>query len=137
MRIPVRISRHGKLEELKTLISPRVAFFFSKDSRHTGGNLYNNRACRVQIGDDTTVHAEVGSGRFTEEVFVERTGRVESASGWGARKKNVRMIREGSMLFAAEAPKGSARDVSPEGFPHPVYQSGLALSIPLPWTVSV
>ncbi len=68
--------------------------------------------------------------------LVERSGRVESASAWGARKKNVRMIREGSMLFAAEAPKGAARDVAPEGCAHPVYQSGLALSIPLPWTVN-
>lgn len=61
---------------MKTLISPRVAFFFSKDSRHTGGNLYNNRACHIRFGDDGTVHAEVGTGKYNEEVFVERTARA-------------------------------------------------------------
>jgi CRISPR type III-A-associated RAMP protein Csm4 len=68
--------------------------------------------------------------------LLERGGRVESEAEWGSRKKSVRMIREGSVLFAPEAPKGAARDVAPEGFPHPVYRCGLALSIPLPWTVN-
>jgi hypothetical protein len=36
------------------------------------------------------------------------------------------------VLFAESAPRGSAADVAPEGFAHPVYRAGFALSIPLP-----
>lgn len=62
---------------------------------------------------------------------VSRGGRIESASGWGALKKTIRMVREGSVLAAAEL-SGSARNVAPEGFPHPVYRAGFALSVPIP-----
>lgn len=58
------------------MISPRVAFFFSKDSRHSGGNLYNNRACRIQAGDNASVTADVGIGKHAERVSIERNGRA-------------------------------------------------------------
>ncbi|HSU31097.1 MAG TPA: hypothetical protein VLJ11_07665 [Bryobacteraceae bacterium] len=62
-----------------------------------------------------------------------RGGIVESASaGSGAEKKRVRMITEGSVLSARQEPLGAAVDVAPDGFAHPVYRSGLALSLPLP-----
>lgn len=61
-----------------------------------------------------------------------RGGYVESSNGRGAAKKQVRMIEEGSVIAAAQSPLGSAVDVAPEGFPHPVYRSGFALSITLP-----
>ena len=62
-----------------------------------------------------------------------RGGIVESASaGSGAEKKRVRMITEGSVLSARQEPLGAAVDVAPDGFAHPVYRSGLALSLLLP-----
>ncbi len=42
------------------------------------------------------------------------------------------MIVEGSVLYVAAPPAGSAPDVAPDGFVHPVYRAGFALSIPLP-----
>jgi CRISPR type III-A-associated RAMP protein Csm4 len=61
-----------------------------------------------------------------------RGGRVESAAEWGAAKKWTRMIAEGSVLTAESSPLGSARNVAPEGFPHAVYRSGVALALPIP-----
>jgi CRISPR type III-A-associated RAMP protein Csm4 len=65
-----------------------------------------------------------------------RGGRVESPSGWGAPKRLLRMVREGSVLFARQAPAGRAVDVAPEGFPHPVYRAGFAVAVPVPWRVN-
>ena len=61
-----------------------------------------------------------------------RGGRVESPAGSGELKKQVQMIAEGSVLYSAGAPRGAAADVAPEGFAHPVFRAGFALSIPLP-----
>jgi CRISPR type III-A-associated RAMP protein Csm4 len=62
-----------------------------------------------------------------------RGGHVDSSSpGAGAEKKRLRMIVEGSVLNAPAEPIGSAVDVAPEAFPHPVYRAGFALSIILP-----
>jgi hypothetical protein len=61
-----------------------------------------------------------------------RGGRVESHSGPGAAKKDVRMVNEGCVLAAGEEPVGAAVDVAPEGFAHPVYRSGLAMALRLP-----
>jgi hypothetical protein len=61
-----------------------------------------------------------------------RGGRVESPAGSGGLKKQVQMIAEGSVLAAASEPRGSAADVGPDGFPHPVYRAGFAVAIPLP-----
>ena len=68
---------------------------------------------------------------------VERGGWVDSPAAFtgsasGAQKKRVRMIEEGSVLAAATSPAGRAPDVAPEGFPHPVFRAGFALSIALP-----
>ncbi len=61
-----------------------------------------------------------------------RGGRVDSNSGQGATKKNVRMVSEGCVLAAGDEPVGVAVDVAPDGFAHPVYRSGLALALRLP-----
>ncbi|HUP04061.1 MAG TPA: hypothetical protein VMU19_08730 [Bryobacteraceae bacterium] len=61
-----------------------------------------------------------------------RGGRVESPAGSGELKKQLPMIAEGSVLSASQEPRGAATDVGPEGFPHPVYRAGFAVSIPLP-----
>ena len=72
-------------------------------------------------------------GNYT---LATRGGRIESAAGWGEQKKDTRMVAEGSVLVAASEPRGSATDVAPEGFPHPVYRAGFALSLPVPLKVT-
>jgi CRISPR type III-A-associated RAMP protein Csm4 len=61
-----------------------------------------------------------------------RGGRIESAVRAGMLKKQLPMLVEGSVIVSAAAPRGGAPDVSPEGFPHPVYRSGFAVAIPIP-----
>ena len=65
-------------------------------------------------------------------VLTTRGGRVESQAGWGDGKKLTRMVAEGSVIVSTSAPRGSAADVAPDGFPHPVYRAGFALAIPIP-----
>ena len=65
--------------------------------------------------------------------LITRGGRIESPAQWGGEKQLVRMLEEGSVIFADSAPKGAARNVAPDGFPHPVYRSGIAMAIPIPW----
>lgn len=69
-------------------------------------------------------------------VLTTRGGRIESSAGWGDGKKLTRMVAEGSVLVAASAPLGSASDVAPDGFAHPVYRAGFALTIPIPLKVT-
>jgi CRISPR type III-A-associated RAMP protein Csm4 len=64
--------------------------------------------------------------------LIARGGRVESAARFGERKKELRMVTEGSVLVAGETLRGAAPDVAPDGFAHPVFRSGLALSVALP-----
>ncbi len=47
-------------------------------------------------------------------------------------KKQIQMVAEGSVLYAESVPRGSAADVAPDGFAHPVFRAGFALSIRLP-----
>jgi CRISPR type III-A-associated RAMP protein Csm4 len=61
-----------------------------------------------------------------------RSGRVESSSASGALKKQARMVSEGGVLSAGVEPVGTAVDVAPDGFAHPVYRSGLALALQFP-----
>jgi CRISPR type III-A-associated RAMP protein Csm4 len=96
---------------------------------------------------DNTGHAEGGQwllslfvpaetdsvdwGRGSYAVM-ERAGRIESPAGSGELKKHIQMVAEGSVLFAGAALRGSAPDVAPDGFSHPVFRAGFAVSIPLP-----
>lgn len=63
-----------------------------------------------------------------------RGGRVEHH---GAAKKNARLVKEGSVLFAGGPLTGAAPNVAPDDFPHPVYRSGFALAVAIPWRVTV
>jgi len=65
--------------------------------------------------------------------LLTRSGRVESPAAWGAAKKSLQMVAEGSVLVASKKPVGRAHDVAPDGFPHAVFRFGFAVSIPLPW----
>jgi CRISPR type III-A-associated RAMP protein Csm4 len=68
-------------------------------------------------------------GHYT---VVARGGRVDSPAGFGERKKQLQMVTEGSVLVAGDTIHGAAPDVAPDGFAHPVFRAGFALSIPLP-----
>jgi CRISPR type III-A-associated RAMP protein Csm4 len=64
---------------------------------------------------------------------VLRTGRIESSARWGEPKQPTTMIAEGSVLLASSELRGAASNVAPEGFPHPVYRAGFAVTVPIPW----
>jgi hypothetical protein len=64
--------------------------------------------------------------------LTERRGRVDSPARSGDVKKSLRMVEEGSVLLASAAPRGAAPDVAPDGFPHPVFRSGIALAVAIP-----
>jgi CRISPR type III-A-associated RAMP protein Csm4 len=66
--------------------------------------------------------------------LVTRRGRMDGARGGGL-KKAVRMVGEGSVVFAAAPPQGWAPDVAPEGAAHPAFCNGFALAIPIVWRV--
>jgi len=68
-------------------------------------------------------------GNYT---VIARGGRIDSPAGFGERKKQLQMVTEGSVLVASGAIRGATPDVAPEGFAHPVFRAGFALSIPLP-----
>jgi hypothetical protein len=65
-----------------------------------------------------------------------RSGRVESAARHGDLKTPANMIQEGSVLVSGTEPRGGARDVAPQSFPHPVYRAGFAVAIPIPLRVT-
>jgi CRISPR type III-A-associated RAMP protein Csm4 len=69
-------------------------------------------------------------------VTVSRRGRIESSARWGEPKQPTTMIAEGSVLLAANDLLGAASNVAPAGFPHPVYRSGFAVTVPIPWRVA-
>lgn len=68
--------------------------------------------------------------------LLNRGGRVESKARWGDPKQTLRMVEEGSVLLAGSPPRGTARNVAPPDFPHPVFRAGFALAIPIPWKVA-
>ena len=67
---------------------------------------------------------------------VVRGGFVDGAPAGTSRKKQVRMIAEGSVLVAPEEPIGTTVDVAPDASSYPVYRSGVALCLRLPVFVS-
>ena len=69
-------------------------------------------------------------------VTVPRRGRIESSARWGEPKPPTTMIAEGSVLLAANELQGAASNVAPVGFPHPVYRSGFAVTVSIPWRVA-
>jgi len=46
-------------------------------------------------------------------------------------------VAEGSVLVSSVQPRGAAANVAPDGFAHPVYRAGFALSLPVPMKVPV
>jgi CRISPR type III-A-associated RAMP protein Csm4 len=64
-----------------------------------------------------------------------RGGRIESPAGWGTQKRLTRMVTEGSVLLSDFPLRGSAPNVAPDGFPHPVLCNGVAFALPIAWKV--
>jgi len=64
--------------------------------------------------------------------LITRGGRIESPARSGEPKKLARMVAEGSVLVAPSSPRGTAHDVAPDGFPHPVFRAGYAVAVPIP-----
>ncbi|HUS07735.1 MAG TPA: hypothetical protein VMZ52_15620 [Bryobacteraceae bacterium] len=64
--------------------------------------------------------------------LLTRGGRVGTMDSHGQRKQLLQLVEEGSVVFASGPPQGCARNVAPEGFPHPVYRSGFAFSVEIP-----
>jgi CRISPR type III-A-associated RAMP protein Csm4 len=70
--------------------------------------------------------------------LVSRSGRVESPAAWsgwvewGVEKASSALVSEGSVLVSRAPLTGSALDVAPAGFPHPVFRAGFALAVPIP-----
>jgi CRISPR type III-A-associated RAMP protein Csm4 len=75
-----------------------------------------------------TDQVDWSKGSYT---VLPRGGRIESPTRSGESKKLVNMIEEGSVLSSAAPLSGSAPDVAPDGFPHPVFRAGFAFAIPL------
>ena len=65
--------------------------------------------------------------------IVIRAGRVESRAASGDLKPASRLVAEGSVLLSGAPLSGAARNVAPAELPHPVYRSGIALAVPIPW----
>ncbi len=61
--------------------------------------------------------------------LLTRSGRAERS---GMLKRQSRMVEEGSIVFAGEAPTGRTNDVAPDGSAHPVYRWGCAAAFPVP-----
>ncbi|MCS7025593.1 MAG: hypothetical protein NZV14_12405 [Bryobacteraceae bacterium] len=66
---------------------------------------------------------------------VTRSGVTASRPRPGQIKQSLQMVVEGSVLFAAKPLKGAVTNVVPEDFPHPVYRSGYAIAVLIPWRV--
>ncbi len=65
-----------------------------------------------------------------EYALMTRQGRVDAS---GALKRSARVVTEGSVIVAGSLPIGAAVDVAPAGHSHPVYRSGFAIAVPVPW----
>ena len=63
--------------------------------------------------------------------ILTRGGRVDSPVRSGEPKRLLRMVEEGSVLVSRAPLRGSAPNVAPDGFPHPVYRAGYPLAIPI------
>lgn len=65
-----------------------------------------------------------------------RAGRTEIPANWGDLKPALRMVSEGSVLLSGSSPAGVARALPSAEIPHPVYRSGIALAVQIPWKAS-
>jgi CRISPR-associated protein Csm4 len=74
---------------------------------------------------------EVGGGilKGARYELIVRRGWIFSPDDASQRRRSVRMLAEGALL--PWAPTGDMLNAAPLGFPHPVYRSGIALTLPV------
>jgi CRISPR type III-A-associated RAMP protein Csm4 len=58
-----------------------------------------------------------------------RRGWIGSPDGSGVRRRGIRMLAEGAVFPDLDI-TGDIQDLKPKGFPHPVYRSGIAFTVP-------
>ncbi len=77
--------------------------------------------------------AEIKAGLLNSDnvsyELVKRRGWIYSPSSKSARKRTIRMFAEGSCFKNINGSYGKVVNAAPEGFPHPVYKSGLAFKV--------
>ena len=115
-----------QLGDWPALLFPRLARGLRNGASGGLSPLHWLLSLYTPAADDSVNWAE---GKYALTV---RGGRVESPAGWGAEKKLVRMVTEGSVVSSGTTPKGHAVDVAPDRFAHPVYRAGFALALQLP-----
>ncbi|MGA7411059.1 MAG: hypothetical protein WBW33_11275, partial [Bryobacteraceae bacterium] len=115
-----------QLGDWPALLFPRLARGLRNGASGDLSPLHWLLSLYTPAADDSVNWAE---GKYALTV---RGGRVESRAGWGAEKKLIRMVTEGSVLSSGASPKGQAVDVAPDQFAHPVYRAGFALALQLP-----
>ena len=121
-------------------IGTRTARGRSVGSRTLKRPLWKCTAARPDRAHASALAALALHARATDTVdwrrgnytVLARGGRVDSPAGSGELKKQIQMVAEGSVVYAETAPRGSAADVAPDGFAHPVFRAGFAVAIPLP-----
>jgi len=116
-----------QLGDWPALLFPKLARGLRNGAAEGLSPLHWLLSLYTPAADDSVNWAE---GKYS---FAVRGGRVESSAGWGAEKKLVRMVTEGSVVSSGASPRGQAVDVAPDQFAHPVYRAGFALALQLPF----
>ena len=93
-------------------------------------NSYYTLMSLFWTNDEQKLNEAIADKKASYEI-IERGGWVSSSpSGYQLRRKSIRMFAEGS-VFCSE-PIGKLADVTPLGFTnHPIYRSGVSLSLPI------
>src|SRR6476661_7744289 len=93
-------------------------------------NSYYTLMSLFWTNDEQKLNEAIADKKASYEI-IERGGWVSSSpSGYQLRRKSIRMFAEGS-VFSSE-PIGKLADVTPLGFTnHPIYRSGISLSLPI------
>ena len=112
------------------LLLPKLGRVFRNGSQSANGDMEMPLYWLLSLYSPAPADAVNWSAGEYETVI--RGGRVESMAGPGIEKKLMRMIAEGSVIAASHEPAGTALNVAPDGFPHPVYRCGFALCLKLP-----
>lgn len=120
----------GRSEMPEILEGPLQKLLFRRETPALDGPSGHWLLSLFHPADDDSVDWQQGNYSV-----LTRGGRVESSAGWGESKRDSRMVAEGSILVAAKL-SGRAVDVAPQGFAHPVYRAGFALSLPVPTVIS-
>lgn len=106
-------------------------FTLTVDSKEALGAMEGERNTYwlLSLYHPTEREAQLGLLGDARYKLITRRGWIYSPDGTGQRRRAIRMLREGSLLPRGAA--GDVVDVRPRaGFPHPIWRSGIALTIP-------